>query len=209
MFKADYRTNHRSFLNFCKIPWNSTTISKFHVKGQILRQGSKFCGPRKTVGQETAHLPGSAVFVGLFRSRSSSSSLSLCQSSSSFSSSNLVAGWLQSKKSAPLAWAEAAAGRLQSNPLGAGMLVSSCSNVPVRISLQSVVACYTLHHNFFVFVFWIFCTILDSSFMFLYSILTKAQLEHASNTCSANWSLACLLTYLLVKFAWQRMLIKA
>jgi len=41
---------HRSFLNFCEIPWNSAEISKFHEQGQIPRPGSKFHGLRKTVG---------------------------------------------------------------------------------------------------------------------------------------------------------------
>jgi len=47
--QADDRTNRQSFLNFCKIPWNSTDTSKFCGKGQIPQLGSKFHGLRKTV----------------------------------------------------------------------------------------------------------------------------------------------------------------
>jgi len=42
--QADNRTSHWSFLNFCKIPWNSLAISKFHQKGQVLRPAEN-CGP--------------------------------------------------------------------------------------------------------------------------------------------------------------------
>jgi len=37
------------FSKFCKIPWNSAAIWKFHGKGKIPRLSSKFRGPRKTV----------------------------------------------------------------------------------------------------------------------------------------------------------------
>jgi len=48
--QADNRTDRRSFLNFYKIPQNSVNISKFRGKKQIPRLGSKFRGPRKTMG---------------------------------------------------------------------------------------------------------------------------------------------------------------
>jgi len=44
------RTNRRWIFNFCRIPRNFEEISKFRGKGKIPLLGSKFRGPRKTVG---------------------------------------------------------------------------------------------------------------------------------------------------------------